>query len=49
MKHTDTQTHTQTHTHLHTQMLLWDKHALTLTYVPGERNILPTINGRRKK
>lgn len=44
-------THTQTHrhTHLHAQMLLWDKHALTLTYVPGESNILPTINGRQKK
>ena len=51
MKHTHTHTHTQTHrhTHLHMQMLLWDKHTLTLKYVPGESNILPTINGRKKK
>lgn len=30
-------------------MLLWDNHTLTLKYVPGESNILPTINGRQKK
>lgn len=42
-------THTNPQTHTLTHMLLWDKHALTLTYVPGESNILPTNNGRKKK
>lgn len=43
----NTHTNPQTHTLTHTDAVV--RHTLTLKYVPGERNILPTINGRQKK
>lgn len=46
MKHT----HKPTDTHTYTRRCCCEKkHALTLKYVPGESDILPTINGRQKK